>query len=89
MVLDVAHVLLSEQFQNRLQLSPYWVRKEGIILHQRHDLLGPLHQTEQTIFVFNSFITGKFSNLSAIKLPYVDMTVLSNVFEFESARTQL
>ena len=52
MVLDVAHVLLSKQFQNRLQLSPYWVRKEGIILHQCHDLLGPLHQTKQTILKF-------------------------------------
>ena len=57
MVLDVAHVLLSEQFQNRLQLSPYRVRKEGIILHQRHDLLGPLHQTKQIILVYISIIT--------------------------------
>ena len=81
---EVGQVGPGEEVEQRSELSSHWVRVERIVLYQPHHLLGPVYQAatlaiSQIVF-YNSLVLLLVDTfLSAIKLPYVEMTVRSRL----------
>ena len=49
-VLYFAQIFPCEELEDRFELPSDWVWKERVILNKRHDLPGPIYQTEGGIF---------------------------------------
>ena len=67
-VLYFAQILSCKKLKYRCELPSDGVRKERVILHEGHNLFGPIYQTKCEM-VTNLKPPGNFLDLSAIKLP--------------------